>query len=113
MSDDEQRDLFQGADVYRPPERIAVPLRPHAHGRTYQAEHDEARLSSQLARVRHLMRDGTWRTLRELGDEVRGSEASLSARLRDLRKPEYGGWVVERRRRGRPSSGLFEYKVSR
>lgn len=35
--------------------------------------------------------------------------ASISARLRDLRKPKFGGYVVERRRR---TVGTWEYRVS-
>jgi hypothetical protein len=56
------------------------------------------------------MLDGTWRTLEGIRSTVGGSEAGISARLRDLRKPRFGGYGVERRR---VSGGLFEYRVLR
>jgi hypothetical protein len=55
-----------------------------------------------------------WRTLEEaqrgmlMQYNVLVPLPSLSARLRDLRKQQYGGYRVERRSRGR---GLFEYRV--
>ncbi len=42
---------------------------------------------------------GTWCTLRELGQMTGYGEASISAQLRHLRKPQFGGYVVEKRRR--------------
>jgi hypothetical protein len=83
-------------------------LVPHFDGATYSAEHDQARLATQLEQVRTLMMDGQWRTLQQIGGRVQGSEAALSARLRDLRKSRFGGYTVERRRR---HGGLFEYRV--
>jgi hypothetical protein len=80
-------------------------------GRTYKSEHDKARLSGQLLRVLEVMNDGEWRTLRELSDEADGSEASVSARLRDLRKPRFGARIVERRRRGQATRGIHEYRL--
>jgi len=64
-----------------------------------------------LDRVRDLMRDGRWRTLAEIVELCGGSEAGVSARLRDLRKPQHGGRRVERRRRGEPRLGLWEYRL--
>ena len=43
-----------------------------------------------------------------LSPMVGGSEAGISARLRDLRKPRFGGYTVERRR---VDGGLFEYRI--
>lgn len=85
---------------------------PLFDGRTFSAVHDSARLTGQLLAVYELMRDGRWRTLREMSLSVKGSEAALSARLRDLRKPRFGSHAVERRRRGAPSDGLWEYRLS-
>lgn len=82
------------------------------HGETYEEKHDRHRLTSQYARVFTLMRDGQWRTLSEIQEEVGGSEAAISARLRDFRKPENGGHAVDRRRRGEPSAGVWEYRLS-
>ncbi len=81
-------------------------------GATYQPELDAPRLHSELERVRELMRDGQWRSLYEIKVAIGGgSEAGISARLRDLRKQEFGGHIVERRRRGNPKAGLWEYRL--
>ena len=70
---------------------------------------DVARLTGQLARVRLAMEGGVWRSLAELAEACGGSsEAGVSARLRDLRKPRFGAHTVERRRR---TQGLWEYRV--
>ena len=83
-------------------------------GDTFDQQHDGKRLGTLLESVRRLMADSEWRTLSEIRKKIgRGSEASLSARLRDLRKPKFGGLTVERRRRGDPSLGLWEYRVTR
>lgn len=80
-------------------------------GATIDQEFDVERLTGQLKRVYQLMSDGQWRTLREIQDIVGGSEAGVSARLRDLRKSRWGGFEVERRRRGDPKQGLHEYRI--
>ena len=77
-------------------------------GDTYDAERDGARLHSQLERVRDLMRGGDWWTLVDLAQEAGGSEASVSARLRDLRKPRFGGYAVERKY---IENGLWAYRL--
>jgi hypothetical protein len=77
-------------------------------GDTFDAELDGDRLTSQFKRVSLLMRDGQWRTLFDIAEHVGGSEAGVSARLRDLRKPKFGGYFVERRRRNK---GLWEYRL--
>lgn len=65
-----------------------------------------ARLASQLTRVKALMSDGRARSLREIAEAVGGSEAGVSARLRDLRKQ---GYIVLRKREGNG----FLYMVTR
>jgi len=85
--------------------------RPHFDGETYEPAPDHARLTSQLDRVLDLMRDGAWRTLSQIQQCCGGSDASVSARLRDLRKDKFGGRVVERRRMAPATAGLFEYRV--
>lgn len=82
------------------------------NGPAYTPEHDQARLSKQHDRIRDLMADGHWRTLREIADLTSFSEASISAQLRHLRKPRFGSWNVEKRRRGEASHGLWEYRIS-
>lgn len=80
-------------------------------GETFEPDLDTSRLTGQLARVKAVVTDGRWRTLSELEHECQAPQASVSARLRDLRKPAFGRFHVERRRRGEPQLGLFEYRV--
>ncbi len=77
-------------------------------GETYEPARDRDRLNFQLDRVRKLMADGQWRTLKNIAKNVGGSEASVSARLRDLRKDRFGGMSVTRRY---VRQGIFEYQV--
>lgn len=79
-------------------------------GETFNPERDGQRLTTQLIRVRDLMGDGHWRTLRQIADAVNGSEAAVSARLRDLRKARFGGFLVARKHQG---GGLFLYRLSK
>lgn len=72
---------------------------------------DDYRLKSLLHRVYRLMYDHRWRTLAEIQKEVGGSEAGVSARLRDLRKEKFGGHVIEKRRKGEGKRGLWSYRM--
>ncbi len=78
-------------------------------GNTYNHERDKDRLQRQLARVRGAMMDGNWHTLRELSERLGDPEASVSARLRDLRKPRFGSYIVNRAYVVR---GLFVYQMT-
>ena len=86
------------------------PARPLFDGTTFDEEQDGERLTNQLARVKAYMlaNAGTPKTLSEISRATRAPEASVSARLRDLRKPRQGSLVVERVRVG---PGLFAYSV--
>lgn len=77
-------------------------------GETYDAQQDEARLTGQLRRVWDVMIDGQWHTLAELAARCDGSEAAISARIRDFRKPKFGGHTVER---VRVQDGLYRYRL--
>lgn len=68
-----------------------------------------ARANSELESVWQAMRDGAWRSVEELAALVECPPASASARLRDLRKPQYGGWTVERAYAG---GGVWRYRVA-
>lgn len=77
------------------------------------APEDMPRLGEQLAAVADVMRGGSWYTIGQLHQilayrGIAASEAGISARLRDLRKPPLQ-WTVERRR---IAGGLFEYRVT-
>ena len=79
-------------------------------GETVEPERDCPRLSRQLDLVRELMLDGAWRSLATIALEVGGSEAGVSARLRDLRKPRFGEWTVQREYQ---DNGLWLYRVAK
>jgi len=88
------------------------PAPPDFDGITFNPKLDLERLNTQLARVYRAMRDGRWRTLAELRAVTGcGSECALSARMRDLRKDKFGGYIVEGRRRGDTRAGLWEYRL--
>lgn len=83
-------------------------MRPHFDGETYEPGRDHARLTRQLDMVRDIMEDRDWYTLRELSVGTGQPEASVSARIRDLRKPKFGGHDVERQYVGK---GLWKYRM--
>lgn len=66
------------------------------------------RRSRSVERVRRLMSDGRWHTLRELSESSGYKETGVSARIRDLRREEYGGCRVATRRVNR---SLWEYRL--
>jgi DNA-binding Lrp family transcriptional regulator len=78
-------------------------------GQTYEPDRDASRLTAQLESVRELMADGQWRTLGEIHDLTGHPEASVSARLRDLRKDKFGAYLVERAYVRR---GLYRYRLA-
>lgn len=83
-------------------------MKPRFHGETFVEERDGDRLASQLERVRNLLLDSRWRTLGEIAAETHSPEASVSARLRDLRRAEHGGYLIQREYVER---GLFRYRL--
>jgi hypothetical protein len=86
-----------------------VPLERAFDGKTYEPERDFERLAGQLQKVRVFMSDHQWHTLKQIQSVCGGTEAAVSARLRDLRKEKYGSHNVERRH---VDKGLFEYRVT-
>jgi len=80
----------------------------HFDGDTYQPSLDFTRLTGQLGRVFDAMKDGEWRTLRAISYITGDPEASVSARLRDLRKQKFGGFVMEA---ARAKHGQWCYRV--
>lgn len=77
-------------------------------GATYHPALDQKRLSGQLERVHKLLSDGNWWGLKSLAYAADGSEAAVSARIRDLRKERFGSHVIERRR---IAGGLYQYRM--
>ncbi|HUT00300.1 MAG TPA: hypothetical protein VMY59_08295 [Candidatus Thermoplasmatota archaeon] len=85
---------------------------PHFNGPEYNPELDFDRLTGQMCRIYHLMKDGKWRTLTEIQKETGDPQASISAQLRHLRKQRFGLHTINRRRvEGRELQGLFEYQL--
>ncbi len=85
-------------------------------GATIDETIDPPRLGRQLLAVYWTLESGGWLTLADIAHgaschliDAHVSEASASARLRDLRKPRFGGHVIERQRVGK--SGLFRYRL--
>ena len=81
----------------------------HFDGPDYDPKRDSVRLAGQLFMVWEVMNDGRWRTVEEISRCTGGPPTSISAQLRNLRKPRYGAYLVERRRV--TESGLYEYRV--
>lgn len=84
---------------------------PRFDGAGYAPALDHARLTGQLRRVFAAMRDGAWHTLDELSRATGDPAASVSAQLRHLRKVRFGSHQVDKRRRGEPRAGLWEYRL--
>lgn len=74
-------------------------------GSTYEPSRDFDRLSRQAQRVAQFMERGNWVTLSEIAEATGDPEASVSARLRDMRKI---GLTVEREY---VSQGLWRYRL--
>lgn len=106
-------DAIRSPDAEPLPRRVPPlpPVSPEraVDGETYDVGEDYVRLSrQQLAVYEALTTSPGWWTLRELADAVGASETSVSARLRDLRKPKHGGHTVERKRL---EGGLYAYRL--
>lgn len=85
-------------------------------GETFCIERDEIRLTGQLAAVYAVMSMGRWHTLADLARAAGGitgrrySEAGVSARIRDLRKPRFGGHRIDAEH---VRDGLWRYRMVR
>lgn len=81
-------------------------------GSNYDATLDHDRLKGQIRRVLDCMLSGTWRTLGEIEEITGDPQASISAQLRHLRKERFGAFILDKRRRGEPENGLWEYRIT-
>ena len=79
------------------------------NGSDYDHEEDGERLSAQHTRIFNLMKDGEYRSLREISVATNAPEARVSAQLRHLRKERFGGHTVSKRSVGR---GVYLYKLT-
>ena len=89
---------------------MTEPLPTLFDGVTINDERDNGRLQAQLTEVRLLVTNMGWWTLGEIARATGYPEASVSARLRDLRKAKFGSFNVERKYVER---GLWAYRVTR
>jgi hypothetical protein len=84
-----------------------LPLFGPRDGDTFDPDQDTSRLNRQARDVWLVMADQQWHTLHELAIRTGHPEASISARLRDLRKPRFGSRQIEREHWGH---GLHAYR---
>lgn len=80
-------------------------------GSTFEHAYDFDRLNRQMRAVGEFMADGRWHLLHAIAAGVGAPEASVSARLRDMRKAKYGGFQIDRRR-DPDSKGLWWYRLN-
>tara|TARA_R100001530_G_C4308737_1_gene152448 strand:+ start:1129 stop:1455 length:327 start_codon:yes stop_codon:yes gene_type:complete len=78
------------------------------NGSDYQSERDRPRLTSQHERVFEVMKDSFPRTLGQIASSTGDPESSISAQLRHMRKPRFGGHTVVKEHLG---SGLYTYRL--
>ena len=76
-------------------------------GGTYDSSRDKDRLNRQARKVWLVVSDGEWHTLAGISGRTGDPEASVSARLRDLRKKRFGSHIITRRY---VSDGLWQYR---
>lgn len=74
----------------------------------YIPQRDDGRLRGQALAVWRILADCNWHTIPELSSATGGSEAGVSARIRDLRKPRFGGHSIEREH---VANGLHRYRL--
>lgn len=93
------------------PQSLASSPVPHFNGPSYDPKFDQARLTGQIRRIYNVMLDEQWWTLAEIAQTTNDPQASISAQLRHLRKPRFGGHTINKRRRGAPGKGWWEYQL--
>ena len=77
-------------------------------GSDYQHDRDHARLSKQQQRIFDFMKDGERRTLKHIAYVTSAPETSVSAQLRNFRKPKFGSHTLEKDYHG---DGLYYYRL--
>ena len=77
-------------------------------GSTYNEVRDGKRINRLHDRVFKYMADGQWHLLGDIAIACHGSEAGVSARLRDFRKPPHGGHRVDAEY---VEDGLWRYRL--
>lgn len=102
-------------DVLKDGERILTQMEVIRDVLLSAAECTEAaalRPYRQLWDPAQLAEEAGWMTLREIAELTRYGEASISAQLRHLRKAQFGGYVIAKRRRGLGGNAAWEYRIA-
>jgi hypothetical protein len=80
-------------------------------GPAFDRQLDGSRLKHQHERIRDwMLAQSGWKSLAEMRTALNFPESSISAQLRHLRKPQFGRYRVEKRRRSNVG-GTWEYRV--
>ena len=77
----------------------------------YVTKKDDERLTKQQKEIFDYMKDGQWYRLRDIANSTNHPESSVSAQIRNLRKPRFGGYTVETRYVKTENGGLYEYRL--
>jgi hypothetical protein len=77
-------------------------------GADYVHERDGKRLANNHYKLKELMQDEQFRTLREISGLIHVPEASVSAALRDFRKEKFGSNILNKKYLG---NGLYSYQL--
>ena len=83
---------------------------PEFDGAVYNSTRDRERLTGQLHSIFMLMSDGNYRTVNEIHEQLGYPHASISAQLRNLKKPKFGGHGLEKKRVFEDSA-LWTFKI--
>lgn len=111
MSDDLEFLLRRSVELANEPTLFEQPNRARFDGDVYDPAVDDRRLTGQIQRIYRLMSDHQWRTTGEIAAATGDPQSSVLAQLGHLRKERFGAYLVEKRRRGDASRGLWEYRV--
>lgn len=87
--------------------------RPRFAGSDYDEKVDGPRLAGQILRIRECMEGAGYLTLYQIELSTGDPQASISAQIRNLRKTANGGHTVDKRRRGKPGAGCWEYRFTK
>lgn len=73
---------------------------------------DDVRLTKQQDSIYQYMKDGKWYSLQQIEQATGHPQASISAQLRNLRKPKFGGHQVITRHITGTGRGNYEYQLT-
>ncbi len=95
-----QPTLFELGDSRDKVARLAArrKQKPDFAGADYQPGRDRERLTKQVWRVLAVLEDRQWYSVQEISRLAECPENSAQAQVRNLRKPQFGGHKIERRR---------------